>query len=215
MSDKTESRFALTMPVVMAHPHLFEAQSFQRDGKAKGEPKFGTNLVFPNDSTDLKAIKTLAAQVARAKWPTRAFTEIKWPFSSGDKLADARKAKAGKDDGAYQRGHVVINAKSKYRPKLGVIEGGRIIDLETEEQIAKFKARFYFGALVFAELNLVAYDGGSNPDGVTAYLNQVLSTGKGEKLASGGSSTSETFKAYIGSVSGADPTQGLDDEIPF
>lgn len=213
-TEKQDGRFALTMPVLMAHPHIFEAQAFQRDGKAKGEPKFGANLVFAADSDDLKAMKTLAAKIARAKWPTRQFTDLKWPFSSGDKLADGRKAK-GKEDGEYQRGKAVINAKSKYRPKLGVIEGGRIIDLTEDAQIAKYKEKFFFGAEVFAELNFVAYDGGSNPDGVTAYLNQILVTGKGTKIAGGGSSPSETFKSYLGAVSASDPTAGMSDEIPF
>lgn len=216
MSDtKTEGRVSLTIPVILAHPSLFEPKQFKKNGKPNGEPKFSGNFVFAPDNADLKRMKTIAAQVARAKWPTRDLKELKFPFSNGDKLADARKAKSGKDDGAYQRGKVVMSSRSKYRPRLSVVDSGRIVDLEDDALIAKFKSKFFFGAETLAEFNFVVFEGGNGPDGVTAYLNQVLATGKGTKIA-GGASGSETFKGYIGSASAEDPTGGeLDDEIPF
>jgi len=42
----------------------------------------------------------------------------------------------------------------------------------------------------------------------------VMSTGKGERLAGGGSGAS-TFGGYVGHHTDADPTSGLDDEISF
>lgn len=215
MTDQqTDGRFAIMNPVILAHPHLFEAQAYKANGKEKGEPKFGANLVL-TPGPELDEMKKKAAAVAKAKWPTRALSELKFPFASGDKLADKRKAKSGKDDGDYQRGKVVINARSKYRPRLAIVANGRIVDLEDDAAIAQHKAKFFFGAEVLAELNFVAYE---NPekDGVTAYLNLVLATGKGTRIA-GGASASEVFKGYAGSVSAEDPTGGveLDDEIPF
>lgn len=210
-----DGKFAITNPVILAHPHLFEAVAYKSNGKEKGEPKFGGNLII-TPGPELDALKAKAAAVAKAKWPTRALGDLKFPFASGDKLADKRKAKSGKDDGAYQRGKVVINAKSKYRPRLAIVANGRIVDLEDEAAIAQHKSKFFFGAEVLAEVNFVAYE---NPekDGVTAYLNLVLATGKGTRIA-GGASASEVFKGYQGSVSAEDPTAGaveLDDEIPF
>lgn len=213
----SEGLYSFTEPVVMAHPALFEPRGFGKKGKETGEPKYSANFVFNPDSADLKAMKALAVKVARAKWPDRDLKTLQFPFANGDKLADKRKAKSGKDDGAYQRGKVVIAARSKYEPRLAGIENGKIVDYEGEARI-KAKPKFYFGVQVFAQVNFVAYEGvGNNPDGVTAYLNMVFSTGKGEKIA-GGASAAETFKGYVGHVSAEDPTAGaeqLDDEIPF
>ena len=75
--------------------------------------------------------------------------------------------------------------------------------------------KFFFGAEVYAQVNLVAYKGvGANPDGVTAYLNMVVATGKGTRITSA-KSASEVFSGYAGRVSDEDPTAGGDDEIPF
>ena len=208
--------YNLTEPVPMSFPNLFEARAFGPKGKESGQPKFSANLNFKADSVDLKGLKSLAVKVARARWPDRKLSELKFPFSDGDKLAD--KAKAKKKDGEFQRGLVVVAGRSKYEPRLAVFENGKIVDLEGAARAAA-KGKFYPGVEVLATLCLVAYDGvGANPDGVTAYLNLVLSTNKGTRIA-GGASAAETFKGYAGSAKAEDPTvgaaSGLDDEIPF
>ena len=208
--------FTLTSPLVTAHPALVAARAFKRDGKDKGEPKFGLNFLFKPDAADFLAAKDIAIKVARARWPGRDLKTLKFPFSSGDKLADKRKEK-GKDDGDFQRGFIVMVARSKYQPKMGYLEGGRMVELDGDAAVAAAKDKFYFGVECFAQFNFVAYEGGTGPDGVTAYLQSVLSTGKGKKLASGGASLAETFKSYVGTITGEDPMGGadLDDEIPF
>lgn len=217
MSDDQIGLFSLTIPVVMAHPNLFEAKAFGPKGKESGTPKFSANLLLDPESEDLKGMKAVAAKVARAKWPTRPFAELSFPFTSGDKLAD--KATAKKKDGEFNRGKVVIAGRSKFEPRLAAIVNGKVVDFEGEARIAN-KSKFFFGAEVLAQLNFVAYDGvGNNPDGVTAYLNMVLATGKGTKIA-GGASAAETFKGYVGSTTTEDPTGGAgtgapDDEIKF
>ena len=132
-----------------------------------------------------------------------------------DRLADRRKEKAGKEDGEYQRGKVIIAARSKYEPKLSGIQAGKVVDYEGDARKLHEKD-FFFGAECLAQINFVAYDGvGANPDGVTAYLNMVFVTGKGTKIA-GGASAAEAFKGYAGTVSNEDVTgDTLDDEIPF
>jgi Protein of unknown function (DUF2815) len=217
--SKTDGIFNLTLPVIMSFPSLFEAKAFKKNGKDAGEAKFSANFNFPADSEDLKGLKQLAAKLARAKWPDKQFSDLAFPFTSGDKLADKRKEK-GKDDGDFMRGKVVLTAKSKYEPRLSYIEKGRIIDLETEMAKAAAKGKFYPGVEVLAQVNLCPYDGvGQNKSGVTAYLNMVVSTCKGDRIA-GGQMGSETFKGYVGSVSAEDPTApgaGADmgDEIPY
>lgn len=221
MSDeKSVGLYSLTAPVVMSHPNLFEARAFGKKGKEQGEPKFSANFLFTPDSADLKELKSLCAKVARAKWPDRKFSELKFPFTDGTKLADKRKQKAGKDDGDFQRGLVVVAARSKYEPRLSAIVNGKVVDYEGPARAAA-KDKFFFGAEALAQFNVMAYDGvGSNPDGVTVYLNAVLVTGKGKKIAGGGQSAAETFKGYVGSATTEDPTSGdsnsqMDDNIQF
>ena len=230
MTDaKTEGLFQLTQPVVMSFPNLFVPKPYMENGKAKGDPKYSCNLNFEAASSDLEAIKKLAAKLARAKWPDKPFfvtttdgvkiQQIFFPFASGDKLADDRKAK-GKNDGEYTRGKVVIAARSKFAPILSYFDG-KIIDLTTDMAKEAAKGRFYSGVEVLAEINLVPYNGVGNDGkpGVAAYLNRVMSTGKGVAI-SGGKSSAETFKGYVGSVSTDNPmapggAADMSDEIPY
>lgn len=205
--------YNLTEPVVMAYPNLHTARAFGKKGKESGEPKYSANFIFKPDSTDLAELKKLAVKVARERWPDRELKELKFPFSSGDKLNE-RRVKQGKKAEDYAAGMVVVAARSKYEPRLSGIENGKMVDYEGDARIAA-KPKFYPGVLVLAQFNFVAYDGvGANPDGVTAYLNMVFSTGKGKKLA-GGSSAAETFKGYAGTSTTEDPTGGNDFDDPL
>jgi hypothetical protein len=220
MSDKeTLGLISLSIPVVLAHPTLHEPRAFGAKGKETGEKKYSGNFVFEPDSADLKACKAIAVQVAKAEWPGRDLKELAWPFSNGTKLADARKAK-GKDDGEFQRGKIVIAARSKYPPALSGIENGKLVEYDNDASRVASKSKFYFGVQCLAELHFKAYKGvGKNPDGVTCYLQQVLQTGKGDRLAKQGDAKS-AFSGYLGNLSTVDPTEGgaapdVGDEIPF
>lgn len=215
MSEGNEGQFTLTEPTTLTFPNLLEAKAVVKNGKPTGEPKYSSNFEFEPDSQDLKDAKAKAVAVARAKWPGRDLKELSFPFTVGDKLAD--KAQARKKDREFSRGKIVVTARSKYQPRLSVVEGGTIKDLEGDAIVAVGKRVFYSGVQALAQFNFVAYDGvGNNPDGVTAYLNMVVSLNKGKKLTSGGASAAEVFKGYIGTVSDEDPTGvDLDDEIPF
>lgn len=215
----SEGIYSLTAPAVMAHPTLITPRGFGPKGKEKGEPRYGASFLFKPDSADLAEMKKLCAKVAKAKWPSKSLADLAFPFVSGDKLADKRKEKSGKDDGAFQRGHVILKAKTKIEPALAYIESGRIVELTGADQRAANSAKFFFGAEVYAVLNFVAYNATKDgeKDGVTCYLNGVMATGKGTKIA-GGPSLSETFRGYVGQHSAEDPTAGvenLDDEISF
>lgn len=215
---KSEGIYNLTFPVTLMTfgNSLLEAKPYMKNGKPQGEPKYSANFVFNADHPDLKAMKELAAKLARQKWPDKLFTELAFPFTSGDKLADKRKAK-GKDEGNDLRGKVVMNIKSKYEPRLAYLENGKIIDLETDTAKQMAKGKFYSGVEVLAQFNFVVYDpiGENAKGGVTVYLNMVLSTNKGKKLAGSSKSASDVFKGYVGSVSTEDPTVGLDDVMGF
>lgn len=237
-SNQVDGLYTLTVPVVMAHPSLITARAFKRNGQEKGEPKFGASFIFDPESVDIKAMKAKAVAVAAAKWPGRqcaaeskvTFKDetvdgqvvkvkvnptFKFPFTSGDVIADKRVEKLkkeGKEDdkkGDFQRGKVVVKTASKFAPRLAVIVNGKPTDL-TEDTTKAHSSKFYFGVKVLAQFNFVPYDkvGEDGTDGVTVYLNSVLSLNTGEKLSSGGQSAAETFKGYVGQASEEDPTAG-------
>lgn len=217
MSEASDlGRYALTKPTTMTFPNLLEARAVQNKGKPSGDPKYSGNFEFAADHPDLQAMKAKAVAVAKEKWPGRDIKELAFPFSSGDKLAE--KAKLRGKDREFSKGKAVLTARSKYQPRLSIIEGGKVMDLEGDA-IKAHGRKFYSGTEVLAQVTFSAYEGvGNNPDGVNAYLDMVLTLNRGTKLA-GGASAAEVFKDYAGAVSAEDPTQGmgadLDDEIPF
>lgn len=207
MSDTVDGRYALTQPVIMAFPQLFEAKAVGKKGQATGKPKYSANFVLVRDGVDHKALKDLAIKIANERWPGRSIKELKFPFSNGDKLADARIAK-GKKDGEFQRGHSVLISRSTYEPALATYKNGQAIDLAGANRAAA-KNEFYPGVMVLASFTLAPYDGvGQNPDGVCAYLQSVMTLNKGTRLAGGQAAASETFKGYVGHATDEDPTVG-------
>lgn len=206
MADEAVSGiYNLTEPVVMTFPNLLTPKAFGQKGKESGELKYSANFSFNPDSADLKAMKATAVRIARAKWPGRELKELCFPFSNGTKLADD--AKANKKDREFYRDKVIVAARSKYEPRLSGIENGKVVDYEGDLR-AQASKKFFSGAEVLAQVNFVAYKGvGRNPDGVTAYLNMVFTTGKGVRIG-GGQTAAEVFKGYVGTISAEDPTAG-------
>lgn len=241
MTDEQSGYFSCTkaVPLAFADRLITPAPFKDKKGKEKGEPKFGFTAVFDPESDDWKNMKKTAVAIAKAKDPEAVEKiksgEIKLPFKSGDKLVAKTKAnfeakdKEYKGQADYMLGKGVIGANSKFQPKLGILDDGKlhpedkalvrdgILELETDAQKQRYKGRFFPGVESFVEFNFVWYDGvDDGKPGVTAYPNSVLVTGKGKRLG-GGRSVTETFKGYAGKVSNEDPTAGedLDDEIPF
>lgn len=237
-ANKDAGLFDINEPTVSTFPNLLEPKAVKRNGKDTGEPKYSLNIeIDPERQPALaQAIKAKALEIARAKWPGRDFAKeasktykdqdgtvqkklptFVFPWSSGNELAD--NAKARNKDREFSRGKLVLTARSKFQPRLSAIVGGKLVEFEGDAAKAA-KQYFYSGVEVLAQINFQAYDGvgETGADGVTAYLQQVLSTNKGKKLAGGGPSAAEVFSGYLGSISNVDPTAGvsdLDDEIPF
>ncbi len=216
MSEAKEGTVAIGVPVTLTFPNLDEARAVKnKAGKASGDPKFSVNLEFDADSADLAALKAEAVKVARAKWPGVDVKTLKFPFTSGTALADKAKDK-GKDR-EFSRGKAVLTARSKYQPRLSTVKSGAAVDIDGDDK-SLVKKLFYSGCQVLAQVNFQAYDAVNDDgkDGVTAYINMVMSLNKGTRLT-GGASAAEVFKSYIGTATDEDPTAGedLDDEIPF
>lgn len=178
-------------------PNLFEAKPFMRNGKAKGEPVFGLSMLF--DPTTVQPLKDKAKEVANAKWPGRNPAELKWPFKSGD--AEAAKAEAKKKDGSFYKGKVVVKASSKFQPQVVNAQSQPVLD----------KNAIYSGFIGYAELNFVAYDGvDGGQDGVKAYVNFVMKSKDGKRIA--GKDAATVFAGITGGKSQHNP---VDDDIPF
>lgn len=227
MADNVDGIYNTTVPALMAHPNLLVPRAFgQKRGQVVTDPsklKYSANICFDTakNKVDLEQIKNIVIAVASAEWPGRAIgAEAKagtfhFPWSNGTELADARAAECAKlnrpTDGDFQRGTIVLAGRSKFEPRLAGVINGRIVDFEGPARAANEKL-FFFGALVLAQFKFVAYKGVSrNPDGVTAYLNMVVSTGQGTVIRSG-KSASEVFSGYTGHDTDEDPMGGQADD---
>lgn len=215
-------------PIKALFLNVINPRATKRNGKEVGDPRFDILVAFEPDSSDFLAIKALTVQIALAKWPGRKLGEqsktgdFAFPFTDGTKAADRAKLK-GKDMEAA-RGKILLKAKSKFRPSLNYIgPTGEVVALYDDEQAIKAAAnKFYRGVEVGLSLEFNAYEGTQTdtqniPDGVSVYLQKVLSLNRGERLQGQGRSSAEAFKGYAGKVSDEDPTAGmdLDDEIAF
>lgn len=217
MAEQTKATFAndVSRPVVMFFPNLYEAKAVVVNGKTSGKARFSANFLFDADNPDLKVLSATIKQVAATKWPGRELSELHLPLAKGDKLAD--KAKAKNKDGEFQRGKWVLVARSDFAPQLAVVREGKVVEQDGTNRIA-VKNEFYPGVKTLIRVTLVPYDApGNGQDGITAYLDVVVSTNVGKRLAGSGPSAAEIFKGYVGVATDEDPTAGAssDDEIPY
>lgn len=203
MSKEKIGAYDFVAPSTLNFEHIFVPHAF------KGEPpekaRYEADIEIDGDSPDL-AMKAVAAAVARAEWPGRDLSELAFPWSLGDKLADQAKAKEKNRE--HSRGKLVLKARSKFAPALAVLHNGTKVNF-LDERRPLAKEHFYNGVQVYVGVTFNAYKGvGQNPDGINAFLDVLVSTKKGTRLQSGGSSRLETFSRYAGSYSAEDPTAG-------
>ncbi|MDE1946249.1 MAG: DUF2815 family protein [Patescibacteria group bacterium] len=184
-------------------------------GREKGDPIYSATVLLEADGPDSKALKAALTAIAKAAFPGRPLSELKFPIVSGDVEAD-KSVEKGKD-GSFFRGKLVLKATSNQDnpPALGAIGEGSVRELSGAQREIEGKRLFYNGCHVLLALYLAPYrsgkDGGIGEfSGVKAYLNQVVWAGDGPRI--GGSSVTETFKHYAGTVTAADPYK---DEVPF
>lgn len=194
-----QPNIVVTPEFQMLWPNLFTPRAVKIKGKETGKPKYGLSMLL--DPSEIGDLKTAAKAVALAKWPGRTLSELHFPFANGDKL-EAAQAEQGRD-GKFYGGRIVLKASSKFKPVVVDTHRKDIID----------HSRLYSGAYGYAELNFVAYDGvGQNPDGVTAYVNFVMKSRDGDRIA--GRDAAGVFAGIDGGEEEPKSTE-LDDEIPF
>ncbi len=219
------STYSLTTPTPIVHVYLDKPRSYKPPGLPEGEPKYSANFIFSMDHPDLAGIKSAAIEAAKAGWPGRDLKEIHWPWTAGNALIAKRANKArvaGKQyDPArdeYMKDKLVLPGRSKNPIQLIGIENRRPVEYDTPVLITQnFKKMFYPGVEALGVFTFVPYPGVGTDNNVACYLNMVLSTGKGTRLAFG-RTAQEAFSGYLGGLSSEDPTGGAgfgDEEIPF
>lgn len=211
-------KFSEGVPTI--HQALFGARSFTLPNGQEAPPKFSAVFLFDPQSADLRALYDLFKQVVAVRWPNIADTsKIMRPWKKGEeviKLAQEKAALEGKTakDMPWALGKYVMKASSKFPVALGCIDGKKIVDLTTDVLKGQYKSKFYSGVETAAVVNLVPYVTSKNELGVTAYLNEVLGTGRGVQIETGARKlASETFSGYVGNLSATNPLE--DNEIPF
>ena len=212
MTDKVDGNFTVTAPVT----GVFLETLFEPKAIGGGDQKkWSGTFLFEPDHPNLDQMKATMVAVAKAKWPSRDLKELHFCIESGD-TANAKREAKNKVPYDFFSGKVVLVARKpeKNPPRLGIVENGQVRELSGDARAA-VKSKFYNGCKVFLQIGFSTYPGvGANPDGVNAYLNQVLWVADGERL--GGYSMEDTFSGFVGQVSAEDPTAGsTDDEIPF
>jgi len=236
MTDtKLPSSFVATHPAVSVYPHVLAPSQYEDPvTKKKGKLEYSSQFLYKPDDADFLALKTACINAAKAKWPGLDIGdaykkgELRMPWFSGDKKMEKTKAKLAAKAKDYtgsldfMAGYVVVKAHTeKFPPQVGYIQGGKLIDLLTEEAKVAAKGKFYSGVEALFQAAVSAYDGvgDDGKPGVTLYLQTFCSTCKGKQI--GGRVVSQVFAGYAGKASDTDPTagagdpDGLDDEIPF
>lgn len=224
MTDKPQPSLVVTHEHIVLYPQFEKPRAFQKDGKDQGDPKYGYVALFDKaDAESMKPLYRAAADVAKAKWPDISPEEmqklLKRTFKDGDKEADRLKARRNKpkkeEQVAAYRGKVVVKATSKN--PIDVSEAGK----DGPVEIIDWK-KIYSGVYGRAEFNIVAYDNQfddaeeGGPRGfLTMYCNFFLKTRDGKRITTGGRDRKSVWAGVTGGQSSADPTKGLDDDIPF
>jgi hypothetical protein len=173
MSTQSDPTLIRVYPARLSFPHLFKARSFM--GAADAEAYYSTDLLIPKDAKDaILAINNAAkAAVERAvatkfngKMPS--LPTMQKPWSDGD----AKDPDTGDyfKLGLEYRGVIVLKTKSKTKPQ--VLTRSR--EPAVEEDV-------WPGQEVHALVRFNAYSFGGKK-GVTAYLNAILLTGRGDRF---------------------------------
>lgn len=230
------SRILITPTFRMSFPALVKPRAFSGDGRQKdsGEKSYSVEMILaPEDLGKFKMVddqsgeftdvdlKQVLAAVAKEEWPDVSVKEsvekgnLHWPIRDGDAYADDREGR-GKKGNDHYRGHKVVRLKAseEYPPRLYYTENKErkqvVRGSDSSEQRAN--QMFYGGAYAFAEITVRAIEV-SGKKYLTCYVNSVKFVKGGERL--GGKSLMERFDGVEGGESDYDPTEGLDDDIPF
>jgi hypothetical protein len=230
-----DTKVVITPVCRLSYPKLVTPEPYtDAKGVKKGDPVYTSEFLIPNEDMDkFKAFDEdsgefvdvdfakVCAAVAKAKFPDVNLREavsqglLSWPIKSGDAKFQEKGEK-----GAHYEGHKIVRGKALTKiqersnaPRLYYSEKGerQMIARGTDAGVQRAEQLFYGGAYVFAELSIVA---GDTPNKyVTCYINSVRFHKDGTRF--GGSSLMDRFEGVVGGAADVNPTEGIDDEVPF
>lgn len=232
MAKSTASNLLLRSPMFrMSYPNLIEARPYKDANGPKGEPRFDCECIFDPDALDKFMVrrgeewveanlKALMVEVAKAEWSgidvkaAVANHGLGWPIVSGDKKVETAAAKGRKAE--HYAGKVILPVKSsnKFPPTLNRVKDGKIVELRRSDaaDMTEAKELFQAGAFAKGSFNLKAVEMAGSKY-IVVYANAFLFVKPGPRI--GGISAEERFGGVEGGESSYDPTEGMDDEIPY
>lgn len=172
--------------VRFSYAHVFEPRQSDNGGDAK----YSVCILIPKTATSI--IEMVKAAIAAAeekgktsKWGGKIPAKRNNPLRDGDE----------EDKGPEYEGMYFLNASSKQKPGVRVLENGKVVEaLDTED--------FYSGCWGAVTVNFFPYDSSGNK-GVGVGLNNAIKTRDDERLA-GGATAEQDFADLGGSDSELD-----------
>lgn len=175
MAKVIKETTVVTNKVRLGYVHVLEPHAFEGQ-----DPKYSVQLMIPKSDDETitcikKAVKTVFETAKTDK--LKGMTKPKNPLRDGDEEAN--------DDGEPRvPGHYFMSVSSKKRPVVvKKVEGMKVETTDPND--------IYSGVLAFVSINFFAYNTAGNK-GITAGLNNILTTSKGERLG-GGTTVDEDF----------------------
>jgi hypothetical protein len=216
----------------MSYASLIEPKAYMQNGKAQGDPYYSVEAIFDPEDMDNFMVMTEGTgwekcnfpaklvELAKMEWPNIvvkdavAAKEMQWPVLDGTARADEAKAKDKNQE--HFRGKKVVRFKASLKnpPDLVVAQNGEWVTLrrDAEKDLATMNNCFVSGYYAEANITCVPMTV-TGTQYIPSYANAIAFDREGERL--GGMSNEDRFGGVRGGQSDHDPTQGLDDEIPF
>ena len=172
---KVNGTKVVTNKVRLSYVSLLEPKAFEGQ-----EAKYSTMLLIPkSDKETLKAMETAIKNAYEAskndKLKGVKFDRLKTTLRDADEEFDTEEQPELAD-------MMFINVSSKTKPQVVKREDGMLVKTDNPDEV-------YSGVYAIASINFFAYNTAGNK-GVTAGLNNILTTGKGDYL--GGRASAES-----------------------
>lgn len=172
---KVNGTKVVTNKVRLSYVSLLEPKAFEGQ-----EAKYSTMLLIPKSDTEtLKAMETAIKNAYEAskndKLKGVKFDRLKTTLRDADEEFDTEEQPELAD-------MMFINVSSKTPPQVVKREDGMLVKTDNPDEV-------YSGVYAIASINFFAYNTAGNK-GVTAGLNNILTTGKGDYL--GGRASAES-----------------------
>lgn len=205
-----------TVPCVLVFPALMTPEAFQGKGDTL---RYKGNFLYPEDHPDVPVIQAAILSVASAAFPGRDPSTLKLPFARGSVL-NARREQKGRKPYDFYNDRWVLAAQKPQKdskgnllpiPRLVVLQNGKFVPYVDGDRPAA-SAFFYSGVKAVPVIQFANYS--AIEDGISGYLNRVLSLNTGERIMTGPDDNetfggAERFSQYMGTVTSHDPTAGM------